>query len=105
MLENLNEQLSSNLKTLLENDIRSVMQRAGAPEDDQDYFERIKYCITEITSLIDKGLQFFPASKSPNEIKSIFPDFSKSGFDEMLPKLEEIPEKASSSENKGENIS
>lgn len=105
MLENLNKQLCSNLNTFSDNYIKSVMKRAGAPDNDKEYFERIKYCINEITSLIDKGFQFFPASKSPNEIKSVFPDFSKSGFDEMLPKLEEIPEKASPSEDKGDNIS
>jgi hypothetical protein len=100
MLENISKQLSSNLDTLLENDIKSLMQRAGAPDTDKEYFERIKYCVNEMTGLIDKGLQFFPASKSPNEIKSIFPDFSKSGFDEMLPKLVEIPENASPEEDK-----
>ena len=95
----------NNYHTLLENDVKTVMHNAGAPEEDKEYFERIKYCVSEMNSLIDKGLQFFPASKSPNEVKSIFPDFSKSGFDKMLPKLQEIPEKASPIEDEEEKSS
>jgi hypothetical protein len=92
MMENLNDQLSESLKKTLDSQAQEVMMKAGAPDTDKEYFERVKYCIKEISSLIDKGLQFFPSSVTPTEVKSVFPDFTRSNPGEMIPEMKEITE-------------
>ncbi|MCD6366662.1 MAG: hypothetical protein J7L46_03880 [Bacteroidales bacterium] len=95
MIENLSGQLSNNLDNLLEEQTQSIFEQAEADPKDQEYNKRIKYCIKETSKLINKGLQFFPASKAPSELKSSFPDFRKKSIEDMIPKRKEIPEETS----------
>jgi len=95
MLENLGNQLKDKLDEQLKEQILLITKEAGAPIKDKEYQERIKHCIKETSELIDKGLKFFPASKSPNELISKFPDFSKTNIEDMIEKRKELPEETS----------
>lgn len=95
LYENLSNDLLENHKKLLEGQVKEIAADAGADENDHEYLERIKFCIDELNQLIDKGLKFFPASKSPSEIQSKLPDFSKNTIEEMLPDVKKLPEKTS----------
>ena len=95
LYENLGNSLSEHSKKLLEDQAKEIAADAGADENDHEYLERIKFCIDELNQLIDKGLKFFPASKSPSEIQSKLPDFSKNTIEEMLPDVKKLPEKTS----------
>jgi len=94
LYQSLADELKKQTNTQFEAMIKENAQKAGIDSNNHEYFERYKFCVTEIGKLIDRGLQFFPSSKSPNEIKSTLPDFTKS-INNMLPealKLEESPQ-------------
>ena len=93
MLEGLGKQLSDRLEEQIKEQILSISKEAGATASDKEYQERIKHCIKETSSLIDKGLQFFPSTKSPNDIISKLPDFTKNNIEDMIPRRSELPEK------------
>lgn len=100
---NIYESLSSELleknKQLLDSQTNDIAREAGAEGEDREYCEKIKYSIDEISKLIEKGLQFFPSSKSPSEIATKLPDFSKNSLEEMLPEVKKLPEEASENNN------
>ncbi|MCI5179229.1 MAG: hypothetical protein D3911_07890 [Candidatus Electrothrix sp. AW3_4] len=95
LYEDLSRSLSEDYKKLLEDQAKKIATDAGADENDHEYLGRIKFCIDELKQLIDKGLKFFPSSKSPSEIQSKLPDFSKNTIEEMLPDVKKLPEKTS----------
>ncbi|MCI5225173.1 MAG: hypothetical protein D3918_00600 [Candidatus Electrothrix sp. AX2] len=95
LYENLSNDLLEKHKKLLEDQVKEIAADAGADENDHEYLERIKFCIDELNQLIDKGLKFFPSSKSPSEVQSKLPDFSKNTIEEMLPDVKKLPEKTS----------
>jgi hypothetical protein len=91
-----NDLLEQN-KKLLEEKVNEIAAEAGAASNDHEYSARVKFCIDELNKLIDKGLKFFPSSKSPSEVENKLPDFSKNTIEEMLPDVKKIPEKTSES--------
>ncbi|MCW5212995.1 hypothetical protein VU04_08800 [Desulfobulbus sp. TB] len=95
LYENLSNSLLEHHKRLLEDKAKEIAADAGADDNDHEYIERIKFCIDELNQLIDKGLKFFPSSKSPNEVQTKLPDFSKNKLEEMLPDVKKLPEKTS----------
>lgn len=95
LYENLSNDLLEKHKRLLEDQVKEIAVYAGADDNDHEYLGRIKFCIDELNQLIDKGLKFFPASKSPSEVQSKLPDFSKNTIEEMLPDVKKLPEKTS----------
>ena len=102
LYESFGKQLQQQTDNLLRGQVQHIMEEAGADADDHEYSERIKYCINETAELIDKGLQFFPSTQSPNDIKNKLPDFSKSKIEEMLPKVKELPDVADESDEENE---
>lgn len=84
-------------KKQLDKQAKKISKEAGADENDNEYNQMVKLCITEIDELVKSGIKFFPSSTSPSEIKRIFPDFSKNSIEEMLPEVKRLPEKTSES--------
>ena len=86
LYEKLGETLLENTNILFDKMVKEEINKAGISNNDHEYFKRFKYCVDETNKLIDKGLQFFPASKSPDEVKVNFPDFTKA-IKDMLPEV------------------
>ena len=98
LIERLSEEMLAQSSKLIDDKMSEFIQEAGIDKKDNEYFERYKNCVSILTELIDKGLKFFPSTKSPNDIKSILPDFSKDDIKEMLPEILKIQ---SSDQEKG----
>ena len=98
LIERLSEEMLAQSSKLIDDKMSEFIQEAGVDKKDNEYFERYKNCVSILTELIDKGLKFFPSTKSPNDIKSILPDFSKDDIKEMLPEILKIQ---SSDQEKG----
>ena len=74
-----------NISCNFDKKIKENMLTADIEEEDNEYFERYKYCMSELSKLVESGMQFFPSSKSPDEIKTTLPDFSQKNIKDMLP--------------------
>lgn len=85
LYEQMSNQLLKNTDKFVDKKIKEKMVNIGIDEKDNEYFERYKYCMSELSKLVEKGLQFFPSSKSPDEIKTTLPDFSQKKISDMLP--------------------
>lgn len=83
-LENLTKDLREDYKKTRDQQVEEISKQAECPGDEKEYDQRINHSIEKMIELIDKGLKFFPSSKSPNDIKSLLPDFSKTKLDDML---------------------
>ena len=90
LIERLSEEMLAQSSKLIDDKMSEFIQEAGIDKKDNEYFERYKNCVSILTELIDKGLKFFPSTKSTNDIKSILPDFSKDDIKEMLPEILKI---------------
>lgn len=90
LFEQLASQLQKNTENFINNKIKENMVDMKGENIDNEYFERYKFCVNEMGKLIDKGMKFFPSSKSPNDIKSTLPDFSQKDLKDMLPETQKI---------------
>jgi len=97
--QNLSEELLNKSRQMLDEEAIKIANQAGVKDSDKEYSRRIKYCINEISELIDKGLKFFPSSKSPSEIETKLPDFSKNSVEEMLSDVKRLPEETTNNLN------
>jgi len=90
LIERLSQEILAQSNKLINAKMSEFIQEAGIDKKDNEYLERYKHCVSILTELIDKGLKFFPSTKSPNDIKSVLPDFSKDDIKEMLPEILKI---------------
>jgi len=91
LIERLSQEILAQSNKLINAKMSEFIQEVGIDKKDNEYLERYKHCVSILTELIDKGLKFFPSTKSPNDIKSVLPDFSKDDIKEMLPEILKIP--------------
>lgn len=90
LIERLSQEILAQSNKLINAKMSEFIQEVGIDKKDNEYLERYKHCVSILTELIDKGLKFFPSTKSPNDIKSVLPDFSKDDIKEMLPEILKI---------------
>lgn len=92
------EDLLSQMKELSKNEIDSIkdeqineiLSKVGTTQkDDNEYFNRVKFAIDETSKLIDKGMEFFPASTATQDVKDMLPDFTKD-LKNMLAELKKL---------------
>jgi len=73
-----------------EEQINEIMSKIGTTqEDDNEYFNRVKFAIDETSKLVDKGMEFFPSLTSTQEVKDMLPDFTKD-LENMLTELKKL---------------
>jgi len=71
--------------------VEKMFKDAHLKTVDNEFRKRVKVSFDRGLKLLEQGVQFFPSSKAPDEIKNKIPDFTKP-LNNMLPKLKELTE-------------
>lgn len=90
ILSQMRELTKKDINDVKEKEIEEILSKVGTTkEEDNEYYNRVKFAIDETSKLIDKGMQFFPSSTATQEVKDTLPDFTKD-LENMLPELKKI---------------
>jgi hypothetical protein len=76
-LEELLRGLRESIDLLLQNEARSLYDKEFGDTTDPEQIARLKLGIKTFMGLIEKGAEIHPALKVPENVKNLFPDFSK----------------------------
>ncbi|MDO9207631.1 MAG: hypothetical protein Q7T91_05210 [Sulfuricurvum sp.] len=73
---------------LLENETRALIDSHLENHEDNEQFLRVKDSITILAELIQQGAEVNPALSAPEDVKNLFPDYSK--LDQVSSKIKQI---------------
>lgn len=90
ILSQMRELTKKDINDVKEKEIEEILSKVGTTkEEDNEYYNRVKFAIDETSKFIDKGMQFFPSSTATQEVKDTLPDFTKD-LENMLPELKKL---------------
>lgn len=65
------------IDVLLNNETRAIIDKHMNASEDPEKFERVKKSIEMLAELIRQGAEVNPALSAPEDVKNLFPDYSK----------------------------
>lgn len=90
-LEDILEAQKKETDLLLENEARALIDNHLENHDDNEQFLRVKESIKTLAELIQQGAEVNPALSAPEDVKNLFPDYSK--LDQLSSKIKQIEHK------------
>jgi hypothetical protein len=81
-LQDIQEKQKEQTDLLIEGEAQQILRiqlGIATPEQEREYLNRVKHSIKTFADLIDQGAQINPALEAPEDVKNLFPDFSKLG--------------------------
>ena len=76
-LEEIRKGVAEQIKLLIESEAKNLASHNFKKSDNHEQIERLKLGIKIFTDLIEKGAEVHPALKTPENVKNLFPDFTK----------------------------
>lgn len=87
VLENLKKTQEQITKALIDNCVEELQQDLPEIKLDNEAKERVKFSITNISKLMEKGMEIYASIDSPQEVKELFPTSDEMIF---LPKPQKL---------------
>ncbi|MDP3586850.1 MAG: hypothetical protein Q8R58_02255 [Sulfuricurvum sp.] len=79
------------IDVLVNNETRAIIDKHMNASEDQERFERVKRSIEMLAELIRQGAEVNPALSAPEDVKNLFPDYSK--LEQITSKIPQIEHK------------
>lgn len=76
-LKDIQEASDKQLKLLTESEAKNIMQQFNLDNTDNEYQNRLVHSITELSKLINEGVQVQPSLLVPEESKNLFPNYKE----------------------------
>jgi hypothetical protein len=96
MLDGIRKGVEDHIQMVVESEAVNLAAHNFDKSDNREQIERLKMGIKDLAGLIEKGAEIHPALTAPEDVKNLFPDFTKLELIESKQKL--IPENNSAQE-------
>jgi hypothetical protein len=96
MLDGIRKGVEDHIQMVVESEAVNLAAHNFDKSDNREQIERLKMGIKDLAGLIEKGAEVHPALTAPEDVKNLFPDFTKLELIESKQKL--IPENNSAQE-------
>lgn len=87
MLDGIRKGVEDHIQLVVESEAVNLAAHNFAEGDNREQIERLKMGIKDLAGLIQKGAEVHPALTAPEDVKNLFPDFTKLDLIESKQKL------------------
>jgi hypothetical protein len=87
MLDGIKEGVKEHIKLVIESEAKNLLSHNFAEADNHEQIGRLKLAIKTFADLVERGAEVHPALKAPEQVKNLFPDFTKLDVIESKTKL------------------